>query len=253
MLKRKNFINILFPLCFFIFWGAQQLHSNDLSKTAFFRLLSGNTNLLFQLIFVMVLFLVIVCTFYVYQHHNFDYFIVTRIGLKKYYVKCCTSIFLCTFITILLFHLCILLSILGDPNVLPMDSSMLLFSQAPLWNLICYVLLSAIGFALFFLTLYSAAYFIKNKYLFYAFPMFVIFASIFLFATTYSFVSSTVSVEAIDLVKTIFCSITPMNLYTPGMMFEGYGFLSFFTSFLVYGSAFLCLSALTIKGRKQYG
>ena len=258
MLNKKDLIKtsvFLFPM---IVWGYAQLHQeypDGVMATGFFRLLSGNIHLLYQLMFVMGFFLTIVCRYYLMQLNRFDDFILTRIGYRKYYRKSCTAVFLTTAITTFLFHIIIVFLCLHNSDQLfevwDIEDT-ILFSTNPFWNVILYVLCSSVGMGLFFLMMYSLSYFIRNKYIFYVLPVCIIFFTLFLFVGISS-LSDMLFQGNIEWRRTVVCSITPMNLYTPGMMFEVYGWISFILSSFLYGSIFLVMSKLSWKVRMKHG
>ena len=218
---------------------------------------SGNVNLLFQLAFLMTFFVFIVSRFYMMQHHHFDNFIITRISYAKYYRKSCYAVFCTTFIVMLLFHISMfVVPLLLHYHYVPyqIEREMVLFYGNMGVDIAIYMLLSSLGMGLFFMVLYAASYLIHNKYIYYVLPCCVIFCSLIVFVAISSFINGNfyITGKSLDMVRTICCMITPMNLYTPGLMFESYGWISFLSSCLLYVAAFIILTKLTTRMRMKY-
>lgn len=110
-----------------------------------------------------------------YEHNKFNHFMITRMSSSLYHKKERKFNFLATFILILITHLLTILiihlfffKISFSINPIYMDATRQtnLLSSSLFLNLIIYIILSSIGYALFSHFLFSLQYFIKNVYLY---------------------------------------------------------------------------------------
>lgn len=110
-----------------------------------------------------------------YEHNKFNHFLITRMSSSLYHKKERQFNFLASFILILMTHLLTILiihlfffKISFSINPIYMDATRQtnLLSSSLFLNLIIYIILSSIGYALFSHFLFSLQYFIKNVYLY---------------------------------------------------------------------------------------
>lgn len=110
-----------------------------------------------------------------YEHNKFNHFMITRMSSSLYHKKERHFNFLATFILILMTHLLTILiihlfffKISFSINPIYMDATRQtnLLSSSLFLNLIIYIILSSIGYAIFSHFLFSLQYFIKNVYLY---------------------------------------------------------------------------------------
>lgn len=110
-----------------------------------------------------------------YEHNKFNHFMITRMSSSLYHKKERQFNFLASFILILMTHLLTILiihlfffKISFSINPIYMDATRQtnLLSSSLFLNLIIYIILSSIGYALFSHFLFSLQYFIKNVYLY---------------------------------------------------------------------------------------
>lgn len=116
---------------------------------------------------------IISADFLVLKHNHFTDFIKTRISTKSYFQAAKFINFISTFLITLLMHLVTLLVIhlfffkitFHQVNI-PVESILNMFSSNILMNLMIYILLSSLGFAVFSHFVYALQAFIKNTYLY---------------------------------------------------------------------------------------
>lgn len=110
-----------------------------------------------------------------YEHNKFNHFLITRMSSSLYHKKERRFNFLATFILILITHLLTILiihlfffkiSFSINPIYMNATRQTNLLSSSLFLNLIIYIILSSIGYALFSHFLFSLQYFIKNVYLY---------------------------------------------------------------------------------------
>ena len=118
---------------------------------------------------------IISADFLLYEHNKFNHFLITRMSSSLYHKKERRFNFLATFILILLTHLLTILiihlfffkiSFSINPIYMNATRQTCLLSSSLLLNLIIYMVLSSLGYALFSHFLFSLQYFIKNVYLY---------------------------------------------------------------------------------------
>jgi len=118
---------------------------------------------------------IISADFLLYEHSKFNHFLITRMSSSLYHKKERQFNFLATFILILLTHLLTILiihlfffkiSFSINPIYMNATRQTCLLSSSLLLNLIIYMVLSSLGYALFSHFLFSLQYFIKNVYLY---------------------------------------------------------------------------------------
>ena len=118
---------------------------------------------------------IISADFLLYDHNKFNHFLITRMSSSLYHKKERRFNFLATFILILITHLLTILiihlfffkiSFSINPIYMNATRQTNLLCSSLLLNLIIYMILSSIGYALFSNFLFSLQYFIKNVYLY---------------------------------------------------------------------------------------
>ena len=135
---------------------------------------SGLTLILYVLT-TLILPSIISADFLLYEHNKFNHFLITRMSSSLYHKKERQFNFLATFILIFMTHLLTILiihlfffkiSFSINPIYMNATRQTNLLSSSLLLNLIIYMILSSIGYALFSDFLFSLQYFIKNVYLY---------------------------------------------------------------------------------------
>lgn len=118
---------------------------------------------------------IISADFLLYEHNKFNHFLITRMSSSLCHKKERRFNFLATFILILMTHLLTILiihlfffkiSFSINPIYMNATRQTNLLSSSLLLNLIIYIILSSLGYALFSHFLFSLQYFIKNVYLY---------------------------------------------------------------------------------------
>lgn len=141
----------------------------------FYYLQDSGLTLILYVLTTLILPNIISADFLLYEHNKFNYFLITRMSSSLYHKKERQFNFLATFILILMTHLLTILiihlfffKISFSINSIYMNATRQtnLLSSSLLLNLIIYMILSSIGYALFSDFLFSLQYFIKNVYLY---------------------------------------------------------------------------------------
>lgn len=141
----------------------------------FYYLQDSGLTLIFYVLTTLIVPNIISADFLLYDHNKFNQFMITRMSSPLYYKKERQFNFIATFILILITHLLTLLiihlfffkiSFSINPIYMNATRQTNLLSGYLLLNLIIYMILSSIGYALFSHFLFSLQYFIKNVYLY---------------------------------------------------------------------------------------
>lgn len=141
----------------------------------FYYLQDSGLTLLLYVLTTLIVPNIISADFLLYEHNKFNYFLITRMSSSLYHKKERQFNFLATFILILMTHLLTILiihlsffkiSFSINPIYMNATRQTNLLSSSLLLNLIIYMILSSIGYALFSHFLFSLQYFIKNVYLY---------------------------------------------------------------------------------------
>ena len=141
----------------------------------FYYLQDSGLTLILYVLTTLILPNIISADFLLYEHNKFNHFLITRMSSSLYHKKERQFNFLATFILIFMTHLLTILiihlfffKISFSINSIYMNATRQtnLLSSSLLLNLIIYMILSSIGYALFSDFLFSLQYFIKNVYLY---------------------------------------------------------------------------------------
>ena len=141
----------------------------------FYYLQDSGLTLILYVLTTLIVPNIISADFLLYDHNKFNHFLITRMSSSLYHKKERQFNFLATFILILMTHLLTILiihlfffkiSFSINPIYMNATRQTNLLSSSLLLNLIIYMILSSIGYALFSHFLFSLQYFIKNVYLY---------------------------------------------------------------------------------------
>lgn len=141
----------------------------------FYYLQDSGLTLILYVLTTLIVPNIISADFLLYEHNKFNHFLITRMSSSLYHKKERQFNFLATFIFILMTHLLTILiihlfffkiSFSINPIYMNATRQTNLLSSSLLLNLIIYMILSSIGYALFSHFLFSLQYFIKNVYLY---------------------------------------------------------------------------------------
>lgn len=141
----------------------------------FYYLQDSGLTLILYVLTTLIVPNIISADFLLYEHNKFNHFLITRMSSSLYHKKERQFNFLATFILILMTHLLTMLiihlfffkiSFSINPIYMNATRQTNLLSSSLLLNLIIYMVLSSIGYALFSHFLFSLQYFIKNVYLY---------------------------------------------------------------------------------------
>lgn len=141
----------------------------------FYYLQDSGLTLILYVLTTLIVPNIISADFLLYEHNKFNHFMITRMSSSLYHKKERHFNFLATFILILMTHLLTILiihlfffKISFSINPIYMDATRQtnLLSSSLFLNLIIYIILSSIGYAIFSHFLFSLQYFIKNVYLY---------------------------------------------------------------------------------------
>lgn len=166
---------------------------------------------------------IISADFLLYEHNKFNHFLITRMSSSLYHKKERQFNFLATFILILMTHLLTILiihlfffkiSFSINPIYMNATRQTNLLSSSLLLNLIIYMILSSIGYALFSHFLFSLQYFIKNVYLYRTLGLLV---SLILYISA-SVLSHTFYNTSGSLIATLAYFLNIINILTPSII-----------------------------------
>lgn len=140
----------------------------------FYYLQDSGLTLILYVLTTLIVPNIISADFLLYEHNKFNHFLITRMSSSLYHKKERQFNFLATFIlilmthllTILIIHLFFKISFSINPIHMNATRQTNLLSSSLLLNLIIYMILSSIGYALFSHFLFALQYFIKNVYLY---------------------------------------------------------------------------------------
>lgn len=141
----------------------------------FYYLQDSGLTLILYVLTTLILPNIISTDFLLYEHNKFNHFLITRMSSSLYHKKERQFNFLATFILILMTHILTILiihlfffkiSFSINPIYMNATRQTNLLSSSLLLNLIIYMILSSIGYAIFSHFLFSLQYFIKNVYLY---------------------------------------------------------------------------------------
>ena len=153
------------------------MKSNDpeMGLDFFYYLQDSGLTLILYVLTTLIMPNIISADFLLYEHNKFNHFLITRMSSSLYHKKERQFNFLATFILILMTHLLTILiihlfffkiSFSINPIYMNATRQTNLLSSSLFLNLIIYMILSSIGYAIFSHFLFSLQYFIKNVYLY---------------------------------------------------------------------------------------
>lgn len=158
-----------------------------------------------------------------YEHNKFNHFLITRMSSSLYHKKERRFNFLASFILILMTHLLTILiihlfffkiSFSINPIYMNATRQTNLLSSSLFLNLIIYMVLSSIGYAIFSHFLFSLQYFIKNVYLYRTLGLLV---SLILYIGA-SVLSHTFHNTSGSLLATLAYFLNIINILTPSII-----------------------------------
>ena len=189
----------------------------------FYYLQDSGLTLLLYVLTTLIVPNIISADFLLYEHNKFNYFLITRMSSSLYHKKERQFNFLATFILILMTHLLTILiihlfffkiSFSINPIYMNATRQTHLLSSSLLLNLIIYMVLSSIGYALFSHFLFSLQYFIKNVYLYRTLGLLV---SLILYIGA-SVLSHTFYNTSGNLLATLAYFLNIINILTPSII-----------------------------------
>ena len=189
----------------------------------FYYLQDSGLTLILYVLTTLIVPNIISADFLLYNHNKFIHFLITRMSSSIYHKKERQFNFVSTFILILITHLLTILiihlfffkiSFSINPIYMNATRQTNLLSSSLLLNLIIYMLLSAIGYALFSHFLFSLQYFIKNVYLYRTLGLLV---SLILYIGA-SVLSHTFYNTSGSLAATLAYFLNIINIFTPSII-----------------------------------
>lgn len=189
----------------------------------FYYLQDSGLTLILYVLTTLIVPNIISADFLLYNHNKFNHFLITRMSSSVYHKKERQFNFVSTFILILITHLLTILiihlfffriSFSINPIYMNATRQTNLLSSSLLLNLIIYMLLSAIGYALFSHFLFSLQYFIKNVYLYRTLGLLV---SLILYIGA-SVLSHTFYNTSGSLAATLAYFLNIINIFTPSII-----------------------------------
>lgn len=203
----------------------------------FFNLWNGNRTMIFFFVtMVLAISNLFTIPYYKYYHNRFLSFVRTRITYRNYAKKAMIHIFITSF----LFYLCLnlavflIITLLYTPNYFPdMEETYLLFHQNSWLNFILYCIVSSFGFSFYQLFLFVIIPLIKNEFLYrgLSFLHFILgLLSFLLFSGAVNIVLD----QTHWLMRPLGSVFVPLNLYTPGLLFEENGMIYFMLTAFIY-------------------
>lgn len=189
----------------------------------FYYLQDSGLTLILYVLTTLIVPNIISADFLLYNHNKFNHFLITRMSSSIYHKKERQFNFVSTFILILITHLLTILiihlfffkiSFSINPIYMNATRQTNLLSSSLLLNLIIYMLLSAIGYALFSHFLFSLQYFIKNVYLYRTLGLLV---SLILYIGA-SVLSHTFYNTSGSLTATLAYFLNIINIFTPSII-----------------------------------
>ena len=189
----------------------------------FYYLQDSGLTLILYVLTTLIVPNIISADFLLYNHNKFNHFLITRMSSSIYHKKERQFNFVSTFILILITHLLTILiihlfffkiSFSINPIYMNATRQTNLLSSSLLLNLIIYMLLSAIGYALFSHFLFSLQYFIKNVYLYRTLGLLV---SLILYIGA-SVLSHTFYNTSGSLAATLAYFLNIINIFTPSII-----------------------------------
>lgn len=189
----------------------------------FYYLQDSGLTLIFYVLTTLIVPNIISADFLLYDHNKFNQFMITRMSSPLYYKKERQFNFIATFILILITHLLTIfiihlfffkISFSINPIYMNATRQTNLLSGSLLLNLIIYIILSSIGYALFSHFLFSLQYFVKNVYLYRALGLLV---SLILYIGA-SVLSHTFYNTSGNLIATLAYFFNIINILTPSII-----------------------------------
>lgn len=220
----------------------------NIAVNTFFHIFNGNRVMIFFFIgFIIVIPSIFPIIYFKYFNNHFVSYINTRISYKKYSFLILFKTFFNSFLFYILLNVAILLIIhfLYFPINFNTDFNIYkLFSDNQVTNLCFYIFFSSIGFAIYNSFLLQLIPFIKNEFIYRAISLLNFIIGLLLFIAIQQFMGI---FGSSDLIRIISSFIVPINLFTPGLLFESYGFLSFICSAIFYILISLVLYILSYR------
>lgn len=230
----------------------QEVTDYNLGMHAFFHIFNGNRIMIYFFAgMVLVIPSIIVVKHYKFYHNNFTSFILLRIPYKCYMKKMLTHVFCVSFVFYLALNIAIFALVHFFYTPIKLSGSLdmyALFSTNTFINLVLYMTFSSIGFALYSLFLVALIPFIKNEFTFRTISLINFVLGLLSYALLVKCIASIIPFTLYTS-RTLLSFTVPLDLYTPGLLFEENGVLAFAISCIFYGGAILILMWLTHKKR----
>ena len=225
---------------------------SEMGLDFFYCLQDSGLTLILYVLTTLIVPNIISADFLLYEHNKFNHFMITRMSSSFYHKKERQFNFLATFILILMTHLLTILiihlfffkiSFSINPIYMNATRQTHLLSSSLLLNLIIYMILSSIGYALFSHFLFSLQYFIKNVYLYRTLGLLV---SLILYIGA-SVLSHTFYNTSGSLLATLAYFLNIINILTPSIIkspvlnnnphlfYIGTALLYYLLSFILFG------------------
>ena len=224
---------------------------SGLGITVFLSLWAIGRGVIFYFVYTFVFTITILNRFYNYHYSGFSKSIIQRIGYDEYCKKSLNTIMSGAFLLSLMTNLVLLLVIhfcWSDISFLP-DSSLGFFSSNALVDLLSFLVLAAVGNALYSAFLYFCIPYFKNKFVYQGIILISTFVLIYVAVFLGGFVLLPLGflLKNNDIPQALACSVIPLSLLAPGSMFEMHGYLDFLCAVIFYGS----LATVIFKKGKQ--
>ena len=220
---------------------------------AYFDISNANKTIFYFLALIIITPNLFTINYFKYKNNSFINLITERINLKTYTLKITVKVFLDSFLFYLLLNVAIIAMIhfTYSPIDFTKETLTFIFSPNPFLNFGLYILFSCIGFGFYNIFLIQMIYIIKNEFMFRAFSLLnFILSLISVIMFKQIFLQTGLSNELAGVISSF---ITPMNLLTPGLLFECYGLLSFTLSAIFYIALSIVLWKISYRSMMQNG
>ena len=223
--------------------------SNGLS--VFFSVFSINRNLFPVLVYVLSFPSFSVMDHYSYYENSFDYCLITRLSVRKYYVKSIICVILKSILLNCLLQVLLLKTI--DLFWVKVSFSKMtvfnLISDNGWNNLVYYLVLSNIGAAIYSVFLFLCVPFFKSRYLYRSIPLLMILGGVLLGLLIFALSLPLTIIFHQPIARAVLLNSNPLGLLTPGLMMEENIMLSFIIAFIEITILIIVLFPLSIEKR----
>lgn len=227
----------------------------DIGISAFFHLFNGNRTLIFLFLGILLGTPSVIAIYYFqYKNNAFKNLILTRISYKKYIQNMLVKTFVYSFCFYLALNIIVLLLVHTMYYPILFHEPMQLyelFSSNLITNVVIYIILSSLGFSIYNLFLTQLIEFIHNEFLFRGITLINFVASLIIFSGIKSMFVKVIQDN--QIIDTITSSIVPINLFTPGLLYEYNGLPSFIASAIFYLLVTFICGWVAYKGAMKNG